>query len=505
MSHTKPKNNVLAPQSRFYQGPFGRLCPDLPAWSPEGVEDSALENHFLSFANHSMIESPGHTPTEIADNDELRAELDAEFNSAIPAGYTYFGQFIDHDITLDVTPLSESEIDPEKLRNFRTPRLDLDCVYGRGPEDQPYLYEHDEFGVFTGRLLIGEIDGTNFSDLLRNNQGRAIIGDKRNDENAIVAQIQLAFIKAHNTLVDRALASGRASTGGQAFALARRTLRRLYQWIVWNDFLSRVTDPGVHECALQLTDLCGGRVAWELGLDDIYRWKRQPFMPVEFSVAAYRFGHSLARNSYQTNAGPDAGFHEFIPLFDLSASGTDDLHGFRPLNTRRVIQWDWFLPMETSSGEFPQPARKIDTKLSNALAFLLEDLGNPGSILNVLAARNLVRGVRMKLPSGPDVARKFGIQPIDLEDHEPEALWYYILKEAEAGGGESLGPVGSIIVCATFAGLLKGDGSSWINVDPLWTPDQDPLLEPDDNLDPGEWTLASVIRLSGLPVSGADL
>jgi hypothetical protein len=68
----------------------------------------------------------------------------------IPAIYTYFGQFVDHDITLEVqpadlppsasgaipqlldlnmTPLSLAEI-RNALRNFRTATLDLDSVYG---------------------------------------------------------------------------------------------------------------------------------------------------------------------------------------------------------------------------------------------------------------------------------------------------------------------------------------------------------------------------------------
>lgn len=64
-------------------------------------------------------------------------------NPLIPAGYTYFGQFIDHDITLDTTSLKEKAVDAAAMIDFRTPALDLDCVYGRGPDDQPYMYEPD--------------------------------------------------------------------------------------------------------------------------------------------------------------------------------------------------------------------------------------------------------------------------------------------------------------------------------------------------------------------------
>ena len=54
-------------------------------------------------------------------------------NQTIPAGFTYLGQFIDHDISLDLSPLSAKQEDPTMIENFRTPGLDLDCLYGAGP------------------------------------------------------------------------------------------------------------------------------------------------------------------------------------------------------------------------------------------------------------------------------------------------------------------------------------------------------------------------------------
>lgn len=506
MSHEKSfGHSVLAPRSKFYQGPFGRLCPNLDPWAPPGSTDEQ-DQYFLQFATDNMVELPGKKPAEIAADTTIIGDLETQFGSRTPAGYTYFGQFIDHDITLDVTSLSGRQIDPDKILNFRTPRLDLDCVYGRGPDDQPYLYEEGK----TGKLLVGKIDGTNLRDLPRNDVGRALIGDMRNDENSIVSQLQLAFILAHNELVDRAKAAG----SGNAFSDARKTLIRLYQWVVWNDFIKRVTVDEVFSCALQLEDLCGGRKVWTMGLEDVYRWKHQPFMPVEFAGATYRFGHSMVRNSYQTNA-PHRGFQKFAPIFDnteeakVDLNRPDDLRGFRRMDKKNVIQWDWFLQMTSSApGLFPQMARKIDTKLANALVHLHED--DAGKAENVLAFRNLKRGVMLGLPSGLDVAKKLCLDPVSLDDGEPESLWYYVLKEAEAlpgdNSGQMLGRVGSTIVCAVFAGLLRGDPCSFFNTDPCWTPGQDPLLKPgQDNVDDDAWTLASVIRLSGLPVNGDDV
>ncbi len=476
------------------------------------MREHELDAHFLDFANTQMIEAPGVTPQDIAGNNDEIARLDAAFGAEkTPAGYTYFGQFVDHDITFDPASSLVRQNDPEKLKNFRTPRLDLDNVYGRGPDDQPYLYDHADKGKFN----IGQIENSPLLDLPRTNRrdaqgnpiGRAIIGDPRNDENSIVCQVQLAFLLAHNTLVDRAKKLGIREDS--RFDEARRALTWLYQWIVWNDFLKRIVDPNIHSAALKLATTPDGRHKWELGLEDIFSWRNQPFMPVEFSGAAYRFGHSMVRNSYQTNQ-PHQGFGNFIPIFNNTGDpATVDLRGFRPLTEQNYIQWDWFLPMTSSSGPFPQLARRIDTKLCNALAFLHErPMPSP---MNILPYLNLKRGWSLGLPSGPEVAKKLGlpITPLgtwtnsnDVEVPEPESLWFYILKEAEAIDGDRMGPLGSIILCSTFAGLLKGDPNSFMNLDPNWNPDDESLLNAAvDRKDSGDdWELSSIIRLSGLPI-----
>lgn len=498
MTHGSHANfDVIAPRSSFYHGPFGRICRDLPAWAPAGVLDDDIEVFFTDIAKNEMVELPGKSPTEIANDPALIEQLEGEFGSETPAGYTYFGQFIDHDITFDPASSLMRQNDPSGLLNHRTPRLDLDNVYGRGRGDSPYLYDKTD----RDKLLIGEVACTKLRDLPRNSQGRALIGDMRNDENSMVSQLQLAFLLAHNTLVDRARDAGSANP----FEAARRTLRWLYQHIVWNDFIPRITDKKTHECALHQDATCDGRERWHLGLEDVYSWKHQPFMPVEFSVAAYRFGHSMVRNSYQTNH-PHRGAGKFAPIFDVVTGVCgDNLRGFRPMLDKNYIQWDWFLEMTSSRKPFPQRARKIDAKLSNALVALHENPSNSASLDNVLAFRNLMRSYRFGLPSGTDVAKKFCIKPLDIaQDHD--SLWFYLLKEAGEEGGERLGPLGSLIVCATIAGLLKGDPNTFYNIEPCWTPDDDPLLDKScDNQDMGDWTLASIIRLSGLPVDADDV
>lgn len=489
MKHGDKSFEVVAPRSRFREGGFGRLFPDLAPWEPLKPDGSApaseaeLEDLVMAIAREQMTEpNPG----------------EAAVDSELPAGYTYFGQFVDHDITLDLTPLSEQQVDPNRLQNFRTPRLDLDCLYGLGPGAQPYLYEPD--GT---HFRIGQIEGAPERDLPRLSvasgaQQTALIGDPRNDENTIVAQLHLVFLQAHNALVD----------AGATFEAARNTLRWLYQWVVWNDYLSRICDKTIWTSAL-VHKPSGPTLIWEAGFKDVFNWKNTPFMPLEFSAAAYRFGHTLVRDRYRTNIIKGPRLADAIPIF---SAGGDNLRGFRALSRVHAVEWDWFLEMESSIAGFPQRARKFDTHLAPALRHMPEHKGHEGDeafILNVLAARNLLRGIRLKLPSGPDVAKALGVPPIALGDGEPGALWYYILKEAETqAGGQTLGTVGSIIVSATFAGLLLGDKSSFFNVEPGWTPDSDPVLGPmKGDLHKGNepaWTLASIVRLSGLPVSAAE-
>ncbi len=73
-----------------------------------------------------------------ADVDSVKDGPDPEENLWVPAGYTYFGQFIDRDLTFDNTS-SLNPLDGSAPTNLRTPRFDLDCVYGDGPDAQPFL------------------------------------------------------------------------------------------------------------------------------------------------------------------------------------------------------------------------------------------------------------------------------------------------------------------------------------------------------------------------------
>ena len=372
-------------------------------------------------------------------------------NNTIPAGYTYFGQFVDHDITFDPTPLSVPQVDRDALVDFRTPALDLDNMYGRGPADQPYMYEKDGLRLRVGQAMnttdapIAAVVGTKH-DLLRLPDGTPILGDKRNDENKIVSQIHGAMIAFHNKVVTSDAVidqfGGDRSTKEARFQSAATIVRWHYQYVVLNDFLQRICEPGMIDEVLNR----GGtpRLQHYLKLEAEYA-----YMPLEFAGAAYRLGHSMVRPSYSLNGvvltrkGDPAATppipagdptKERITTFSRATQGTENLNGFPgTLPPFWGIDWSFFLddvaprPGGVSvdvpgKGKqpaiIPQPSYRIDAQIVEPLADLPEFFdaaippGSPLSIAGNLAFRNLKRGQLLGLPSGQAVARALGVTPL---------------------------------------------------------------------------------------------
>jgi hypothetical protein len=355
-------------------------------------------------------------------------------NPRTSAGFTYLGQFIDHDITFDeFADLSSDLLLPNQIRQGRSPSLDLDSLYGRGPSDASQgIYAAD--GVHMRVGMTAPVDGLpSFpNDLPRghaaSNPIRASIGDPRNDENLAVAQTHLAFIKFHNTVVDQLIAQGTTSRS-QLFDRARDLVTRHYQWIVLNDFLPKIVDP------LVLKDvLTNGRKFYEINPLD------EPAMPLEFAVAAYRFGHSMIRDGYFWNRVFDPASLDLLFLF----TGPGSLAGGDALPSNWVIDWTRFYDFSVFPGfrKHPKlnPTRLIDTSISPTLL-------DPAvvQVAPNLATRNLLRGRKVQLPSGQDVAKAVGapllssailasgsrgtvLKRFGFEKRTP--LWFYFLKEA---------------------------------------------------------------------------
>jgi hypothetical protein len=464
------------PRSRFYRGQYGRMFRHLPP-----LEKPSETAEFEALIKDVLSEGPD-------------SDSSAEQASGIPAGYTYFGQFLAHDITFNpVSDLSKRR-DPEGLTSYRTPRLDLDSLYGRGPTDSPYLYEPPGGERPVGRLAVGWGMGAEEEDLPRT-EGRpaiALIGDPRNDEHTIISQLHLAFIKLHNRFFDYYAKCGFDDT----FERAQRLTCWHYQWVVLNDYLPRICEKEVLEEIWPKE----ARNAARLPAPRWYAPRDESFIPLEFSGAAFRFGHSMVRPAYHINSARA----NKIPTFGRGDLG--NLLGFNRLRPEWTIQWDLFFEFEGCDRTKVQQSGLIDLRLSPSLYQLPPEVigegpqeGGQRPELN-LARRNIERGYQLGLPSGQDVARAMGEVPLDpVHKSSEDPLWVYVLREAKIQqGGKKLGRIGSNIVAESIMGLIAGDRLSYLSMDPRWRPVE--LAGGSRIRD-----LASLIRAAGMPVSEADL
>lgn len=423
---------------------FGRMFSDLPAFEPS-------EDLLVSLA--ASMQDPN---LDVGDNPTKR-----------PSGFTYIGQFLDHDLTLDKTPLGDAN-KFDRVRNFRTARVDLDSMYGGGPFDSPQLYDE------RGRFLFSSPNG--FEDLQRGPDGKAVLVEERNDENLVIAQIHIAFQKFHNRLMDE----------GLDFGEAQLSVQRHWQWIVVHEFLPEIVGQATVDRFLRYNGAGKPKFKGEFFKPGN---KHEPMMPVEWAMAAYRFGHSMVRLAYvmPTNSITKT------QVFNLAGT---DLRGSRPIPPNLKIDFNNFFNIpgqETPPGR--NISRRIDALISRSLFNL--PIGpvvppNPPAVTS-LAERNLIRGKRIGLPSYQDVAEAMGIEPLTNEQlglTDPgwggqAPLWFGILKESEIREqGIRLGPTGGRIVAEVILGLIEADKDSYFNTPKAWRP-RTPNFRITDLLVPG--------------------
>lgn len=360
--------------------------------------------------------------------------------AAIEAGWPLFGQYVAHDLTADRSPLSK-HAEVESLGNMRSSRANLEPLYGAGPAGSPYLYQR----LDPAKLL------ENHDDVPRNQEGTALIGDPRNDLHVFMSQLQLAFIRAHNRLVDRLGADGVDEPN--LLAEARRVLTWHYQWVIINEFL-----PGLAGSDLVNAILTDG--------PRFYHPRGDTYIPVEFADAAYRYGHSQIRETYVLRLGGPT--IKFFP----------DLMGFGPIGDRSV---DWTLLFDVPGHQFAQRAKPIDGRLVQSLISLPQAIS--GAVADPayasLAARDLQRGHGLNLPSGESVARLIGAEVLDEDEVGLSAhgwtaetpLWLYIQREAATrNAGDQLGEVGGTITAEVLIGVIGRDPESYLNLAPDWRP-----------------------------------
>jgi hypothetical protein len=442
--------HLKGPLSRVEEGKYGRMFPDLPGLATD-------EEYLLALGRS------GSMMDVLSRQDDQDAKAD---NPRIPAAFPFLGQFIAHDITADRS-LLQHHARLNELRNFRTPRLDLECLYASGPGGDPYLYDLEDLDKF----LLGINDIGNLDDLSRNRQGRALVGDPRNDVHLIISQLHLAFLKFHNRVVDYLRDQG--APAADAFKEAQRLVRWHYQWIVVHEFLPLTVGEAL------VDDLLANG-------PQFYAYEDSPFIPVEFADAAYRFGHSQVRTLYTLNAGGAKG-----GIFPECA-------GTCPVPHDRVVDWRYFFRVDDNFP--PQTSKKIDTSLAHSLIDLPQSVVGETEIpeQHSLAYRDLERGLALDLPSGEAVSRAMDVEPLTEDEvglaktgyHGETPLFYYILKEAEVRtGGERLGDVGGRIVAEVLLGLIDGDPTSYRNAESEWRP----TLPGDQQ---GHFSMADLLRFA---------
>lgn len=382
----------------------------------------------------------------------------------LPAGYTYFGQFMDHDITRDDTFLEDAgKTPPEQTPNLTGPWLDLNQLYGDGPGSvrSSKLYEDDGMSFrLGGRGPVGE----QFDVPLDCKTNKPLLADDRDNENAIIRQVHAIFLKLHNVAVGE-LDAGSAS---ERFEAARQRVRWQYQWLIRHDFLREICDPEAYKAVIDAGDLT---------ID----WGEKFSIPVEFSQAAFRFGHSMVREEYRLNANPPVSLARLFKETQKPRNLPADL----------AVDWARFIDTDTLS----ETAMAIDTTLVPSLFCLpvkhfhhfISD--TPADQPPELPVRTLRRGAATGLPTGEEVSCAFGrtqlrekkdfsttvnpwilLDEIGLRGRTP--LWYYTVLEAEQQeDGRRLGYVASRIVVEVMEASLRADPDSYLNNTPKgWTP-----------------------------------
>jgi hypothetical protein len=473
------------PPPEIPEGHYSRLCPG--EWPPHDEEKLKRLADMMQ------------------DNEDKRAARKRTLT--MPSGYVYLGQFIDHDLTRDNRYLKDAIPDAEQTINYRTPRLDLDHLYGRASSEFPDLYEED------GRLCLGQTMAVplaggrslpgSFDDLKRGTDGSPKVIDPRSDENLVIAQIHVLFAKFHNRLLSLLPANPHLSAGPVGTSLcmqARRLVTWHYQWIIINDFLPRF----VRAAALQEVHDEGLRL-----FPRVYAPFDYPMaLPIEFTVAAFRFGHSMIQEDYLLSSETD--FKTALELIRMTHRGGNINTRSPALPANYVIDWDHFFNAPDAQLNRGQ---NIDTFITDALYQLPQqtvELFRLQLAVHSLARSQtnepmrlpemtLCRGSKMRLPSGEEFARSFGYKPLDSTlipvlpadkafFEQPEfrgrtPLWYYLLREAAVEEitqpepqlepdllVQKLGTIGSRIVAEVFYQLLASDCDSIMHAGCGWRP-----------------------------------
>jgi hypothetical protein len=407
-------------------------------------------------------------------------------SSTLPAEYTYLGQFIDHNLDFDETVQPSANVNPSTLTNFESFRFDLNNVFGDGPSVDPQMYASDHTHLLMqGTPGTPQTDGFptvtgngGVFDLSRNADGTANLVEPRDDENQILSQIAASLVAFYNHFVNQ----------GMNYAQARQMTENYWQEIVLTDVLPAYVGQNTINKYLQYTPSGQAHV-------NTPNLPNANYTPIEFSVGAYRFGHSLVRDNYHINDifPTDVDIDDNVPIFNLNSFQIGDLSGGGPLPAPNgastttctatslcevsnpaghQIQWKYFVPELDANPNDPgiNFARQTQPTISPALFNLpaeaiagCPDVADP--VCNGtgdLIARDFARGNYDGLASGQAIAQALGCPVIPATSINPTKdavfntgtpLIYYVLAEAKKAN-QVLGCVGQSIVAQTFIQVL---------------------------------------------------
>jgi Animal haem peroxidase len=457
----------------------------------------------------------------------------------LPPVYTYFGQFVNHDISapvgdvvtrpdppepvgvivtidppgLDRARRAKAEIILKHFVNEQADPLALDSLYGDGPDSaEPRtraLYEADgkRFRLGVTRREVDQVfkdmlkdpglvhHETGARDILRRD-GAPLIADHRNDENLVVSQLHLALLLFHNKAV--AALEGASATPEECFAAARQLVTLHYHWLILHDYLRN------------LLSRTAQTVPWAERPQTLDTART---VPLEFTTAAFRFGHSMVGSAYDFNANFGVGAHlgpkgaTLGQLFDFTTHHNMGKRGAATLQLPDHWVIDWDRMTRPSVANAIGGAEKIDLTFAPEMlnAMGMQHAVEHGSIL----FRNLMRGFHRRIPFGQALAAEYGLDPLKEADiraalpkghvdgpqsktlrgvaqelgmlRETPAWLYFLCEARQHERGERIGPAASQIIADTIVGLMRHMETSILNHGGgTWHPRQSPLKDGDD-------------------------
>jgi hypothetical protein len=422
--------------------------------------------------------------------------------SPTPAGFTYFGQFVFHDIVFsEIFGIPKPTGGAPHLKNASSQGLDLSGLYGRGPVVDAHLYDvPDGDDLSACRFPLGlprrkdsklpidcntmrgrDLPRIDMSGRFMNVKGRRrpyrpLVADPRNDDNLVLSQLLCTLMGIHNRIVDVLLATS-APDPAEAYKRARVFLTSVYRAVVINDYMKRILAPELWAYFFDGQDFRGRGVS-ALGTFNA--------LPLEFTFGASRFAHAMVRQFYVVNA---SSVDQPADLRKMLSFSSQRPGGEIPIPENWIVDWTRFASSDAPTKA--QCARRISPFLSKELTAAELSAELDGTARPV-AFMDCWRCYDLGLPSGQDVAgavsaavgNQMEVRVLTGDDMLPTLpcaerylynagrlkaalqrhpeflnatpLSYYIIQEASVLGndGAFLGPVGSYVVAATVASAL---------------------------------------------------